>query len=201
MQIVNNIEQQSSEWFALRELKMTASHAQAIGSNGKGLITYIKNLLCDYYSSAEKVRISNKDTERGNELEALARFSYEAINKVQVEQVAFVLHNAYVGCSPDGLVGKDGLIEIKCPNDINYFELLLDFKIKPEYMWQMQMQMQITGCKWCDYVCYNPNFKKDILIQRVYADDDKHSKLQEGYKAGEKLITDYINIVKELESK
>lgn len=82
MKIIKEIEQQSPEWFKIREGKMTASHAQAIGNAGKGLETYVYDLVAEEYSSAEKEHFTNEHTERGNELEEVARGIYELENNV-----------------------------------------------------------------------------------------------------------------------
>lgn len=83
----HNFEQGTPEWFAIRKNKMTASNAQAIGNNGKGLETYITELMAESYSNAEKEQFTSKDTERGNELEPLARDMYELMTGTTVEQV------------------------------------------------------------------------------------------------------------------
>ena len=102
--LIHNLEQGTPEWFALRKGKMTASHAQAIGNDGKGLDTYIFKIMAEEYSSGEVVHFSNSHTDRGNELEAVARSLYEMENDVIVEQVGFIEHDNYVGCSPDGIM-------------------------------------------------------------------------------------------------
>lgn len=75
---------------------MTASHATAIGNNGKGLETYILEMMAESYSSGEKERYSNEHTERGNELEGQARSIYELENMVTVDQVSFIEYNQYI---------------------------------------------------------------------------------------------------------
>jgi putative phage-type endonuclease len=190
MKIVKDIEQQSPEWFAIRKGKMTASHAQAIGNAGKGLETYIYDLVAEEYSSAEKEQFSNEHTERGNELEEVARGIYELENNVDVEQVTFIEYDEYVGCSPDGLVGENGLIEIKSPNDTEYLKYLIfgEGQIDTKYIWQCQMQMLVTGRSWNDLVIYNPNFKKSMLVYRIIPDKEKFEKLLNGFEVGKKLI-------------
>ena len=179
MKIIKDIKQQSPEWFKIREGKMTASHAQAIGNAGKGLETYVYDLVAEEYSSAEKEHFTNEHTERGNELEEVARGIYELENNVSVEQVTFVEYNEYVGCSPDGLVGADGLIEIKSPSDTEYLKYLIfgEKQIDTKYIWQCQMQMLVTGRKWNDLVIYNPNFKKSKLVFRIEPDKEMIDKL------------------------
>lgn len=193
--IYHDIKQQTPEWFKLKELKMSASHGQAIGNCGAGLNTYITEMLAEYYSTAEKIHYSNKDIDRGNELEPEARSIYEFKTGKKVREIGFVEYNKYVGCSPDGLVCANGGIEIKCPNDYIYFSLLLekDLKVNPTYMWQIQMNMLITGKSWWDYIVYNPNFKKDMLITRVKPNLEQFKKLEEGFEKGREMIEDLIN--------
>lgn len=198
MKIINNIEQGTPEWFAIRKGKMTASHAQAIGNAGKGLDTYIYEIMAEFYSSGEKEQFSNEHTERGNELETLARQIYELEKMVDVEQVTFIELDEYIGCSPDGLIGEDGLIEIKCPNDTEYIKYLLNGwkQIDTKYEWQVQMQMLITGRKWCDLVIYNPNFKKSMCIFRREADSESFEMLEKGFEIGKAKILEIKNKLK-----
>jgi len=195
MQIIKNIPQQSDEWFAMRKGVMTASHAQAIGSCGKGLDSYILELMADFYAITSDF-YTNPDMERGNELEASARLVYEMEKGVTVEEVTFVKMDDCIGCSPDGLIGDDGLLEIKCPNNKNYFLIMLDPKnIDTKYLWQMQMQMLVTGRKWCDYMAYNPNFEKHFTIYRFGVDAEKQSKLLQGFEVGKRAIMELKNQV------
>lgn len=182
------MEQQTEEWFAVRRGKMSASHATAIGANGKGLQTYILEMMSEAYSSAEKEHYSNADTERGNELEGDARELYELETGSVVKGVGFVELDDYSGCSPDGLIGDDGLVEIKCPNDKNYFKFLLDGKVDSKYIWQVQMQMLVTKTEWCDLVYFNPNFKPSIKITKVRLDPVAQEKLMIGLGAGRLMI-------------
>jgi len=186
--MIFNFEQYSEEWWAIRQKKMTGSHAQAIGANGKGLETYITEVMTEYYSSCRPERYSNKDMERGLELEPEAADRYAGETFSVVETVGFVVYSDFIGVSPDRFVSDDGLAEIKCPNDKTYFKLLLDFKIESKYMWQMQMQMLCCNRSWCDYVVYNPNFEQAILIERVLPDEKKFEKLRAGFESGQKMI-------------
>jgi len=185
---VYNFPQYSKEWWDIRRLKLTASHAQAIAANGKGLQTYVRSLVRDELSSADKEHYSNKSMERGLELEPSAAMAYEFETGITTQEVGFVVLNRSVGCSPDRLAGQNGLVEIKCPEDKVYFDYLLDRKIDTKYEWQMHMQMYICYRQWCDYVVYNPNFKKDLIIKRVYWDKKKIMKLLRGFGSGIRMI-------------
>jgi putative phage-type endonuclease len=187
---IHKIEQGTGEWFEIRKAKMTGSHAQAIGNNGRGLDTYIYDLMAESYSSGEKDNYSNKDIERGLELEEFARDMYELETEQTVEQVGFVEMNEFAGVSPDGLVGEDGGIEIKCLNDTKHFKMILngEKEIESKYIWQIQMCLLVTDRKWWDFISYNPNFEKSLIVFRIKKDDKKQEKLKEGLKNGELKI-------------
>ena len=194
MKIYKEIIQGTPEWFAIRKLKMTASHAQAIAAQGKGLDTYIYDIVAEYLSSGELVRFVNEHTERGNKLEAEARSVYEFENDVTIEQVGFVELDEYVGCSPDGLIGTGGGLQLKCKMDREHLKQVIygDDEIDSAHVWQMQMEMLVTGRKWWDYVCYNPNFKKKLYVKRFYADLKKHEQLMRGLEIGKTKINEIL---------
>lgn len=198
MKIHKELIQGSPEWFEIRVGKVTASHAQAIGNNGKGLDTYLLEVVSEMFSSAQKDQYSNEHTERGNELEPLARSMYELQENVEVEEIGFAEYNDFVGCSPDGLVGDDGMIEIKCPDDKTYFNLLMNENIDSSYIWQCQMNLLILEKKWCDLIFYNPNFEKSMKIFRLKPDKEMFSRLKEGFAKAEKEIIRMISKYKEI---
>jgi len=196
---VFNFPQYSPEWWAIREKKITASHAQAIGTNGKGLVTYVRKLMSEYFSTAELETYSNKNMATGLELESDAAVTYSWEYTQPLQEVGFVVYNDFVGCSPDRFVGDNGLAEIKCPTDKVYFDLLLDGKIESKYVWQMQMQMLICERDWCDYVVYNPNFDQSLFVKRTFPDSKKVTALKEGFAAGEKLIKEIVcNVLQQM---
>ena len=185
---IYNFEQRTDEWYNIRKGKMTASNAETIIANGKGLETYIYNLMAEYYSSAEKENYINADMQRGIDLEPEARLEFEFYTDLDVQEVGFIEYNDFIGVSPDGLIGDDGLIEIKCPNDSIYFKLLLSNNIKPEYIAQMQMQMYVTERQYCYFVSYNPNFEKSLYIKKINRDEEMIDKLKKGLERGTQLI-------------
>jgi hypothetical protein len=132
---------------------------------------------------------------RGIELEAEARNLYKMINDVEVEEVGFCLSDGY-GCSPDGLVGKDGLIEIKCPIMSTHVEYLLDGTLPSDYFQQTQGQLLVTGRKWCDFVSHYPAIKP--LIIRVERDEVFIKKLESELKV---FCSELNDIVKKLKEK
>jgi putative phage-type endonuclease len=188
----HNVEQGSEEWFALRlEYPLTASEAQAIGNNGKGLETLVWEKLAQKYSQAPRDNYTNKDLERGKELEPIAREMYELETNNKVEQIGFVTNEKVSkvgGASPDGMI-ENGLVEIKCFEDKKHFQMIVNgLEVEPQYMWQMQMQMLFTETEFVDFVAYNPNYTKSLLIKRVVADKEMQDKITKGLEIGEKLL-------------
>jgi len=189
---IHNIEQRSEEWYEIKRLKMSASNAQAIMANGKGLESYCREIVRKHVANEED-RYTNDAMERGIELEAEARTIYEMETCSNVTEVGFVELDFNVGCSPDGLIDTDGLIEIKCPTNKVFFDYMLDGKIDTGYLAQMQMQMYVCDRSWCDYVVYNPNFPKSIIIKRVDRDEEMICKLETGLEEGRMKISEISN--------
>lgn len=177
------MKQQTPEWNEIKKMKFTASHASTILTCDKGLNTLIEEMLAEYYSSGCYEDYSNKyknaQMTRGNEYEDKARSIYELETGNTVEQVGFVEMNENVGCSPDGLVNDDGLIEIKNHNDLVFLRLVETGKIDKKYYNQMQFQMYVTGRKWCDYFGFNPNFTPCFYKKRIYQDPEVFKRLDE----------------------
>jgi putative phage-type endonuclease len=187
---IHNIEQGTPEWHEVRKLKMTASNATAIGNCGAGLKTYIKEIILN--AIAEKEHYSNSDIERGHELEPIARSMYEFEKGVEIKEVGFIEFNEYVGYSPDGLVNEDGLVEIKARNNSKHLDIILSNEAESSVIWQMNMGMYVSGRDWCDFISFNPNFKKSLFVKRYYRDSEKIEAIKKGLELGEKMIKEYL---------
>lgn len=199
------MEQKSTEWFVIRDENIfSSSHAQAIGNSGKGLETYVLESLSEKFSKEKKESFTNNHIYRGNELEKYARKTYELETENKVIEVGFITNDKYemAGASTDGLVGEDGIVEIKCFDNTKHFKAIIDykktgsFKIESQYIWQVQMELLITEREWCDFVIYNPNYKEELLIQRIYPDEEKQQKLVEGIKKGVDIYKNLIILYK-----
>jgi putative phage-type endonuclease len=120
--------------------------------------------------------------QRGMNEEIGARNAYEFQYNLAVEQVGFVDHPsiAMSGASPDGLVGDDGLIEIKNPNSETHMHSIINKEIDIDYIRQMQWQMACTGRQWCDFTSYDSRYPAHLQlnVKRVYRDDDLIAELQ-----------------------
>jgi putative phage-type endonuclease len=174
------MDQGTTEWFAARCGKVTASRvADVIAKTKTGYSTsrdnYMAQLVCERMTGKPAESFSNSAMQWGTDTEPFARAAYEATQGVMVEEVGFVRHSSieWAGASPDGLVGDDGLVEIKCPNTLTMIETLLSQKVPGKYFAQMQFQMACTGRKWTDYVVFDPRMpeKAQLFVKRVDRDD------------------------------
>lgn len=174
------IVQGTTDWFAARLGKVTASRvADVIAKTKTGYSTirenYMAQLVVERLTQTKAESYTNAAMQWGTDQEPFARAAYEAAQGVMVEEVGFVPHPTieWAGASPDGLVGDDGLVEIKCPNTATMIEALLTGKVPTKYFTQMQFQMACTGRKWCDYVVFDPRMpaKAQLFVTRVNWDD------------------------------
>jgi predicted phage-related endonuclease len=128
----------------------------------------------------------------GSDQECYARIKYEEKFDLFVEQIAFVKHPTieFFGASPDGLVGSEGLLEIKAPNSKTHIKYLNDGKAPSKYIPQMQCQMSVTGRKWCDFVSFDPRMPEglDFFVVRLERDE-------EYIKAMEAEVQQFLNEV------
>jgi len=184
---MSDIEQGTDEWFAIRCGKVTASRvADVIATTKTGYsasrANYEAQLICEILTGKPAESFSNAAMQWGTETEPLARAQYELKTGEMVNQVGFVVHPMIeqAGASPDGLVGSEGLIEIKCPNTSTHLDTLLAQKVSSKYITQMTWQMVCTGRKWCDFVSYDPRLPENLqlFVQRIELDEDYAKKLQ-----------------------
>ncbi len=171
------MEQRTDEWFAARLGKVTASKVSDVMSKGMGRETYMTYLIAEVLTTERASSFTNTAMEWGTATEPYARQAYEALNNLWVEEIGFAQHPTIerAGASPDGLVGDDGLIEIKCPNTATHLDTLIDKTVPKKYRDQMQFQMACTGRKWCDFVSFDNRLPENlqIFVLRVER-DDKH---------------------------
>lgn len=181
------MQQGSPEWFAARLGKVTASRvADAIAKTksgwGASRANYMAELIAERLTGVAAPSYTNAAMEWGVEKEPDARIAYAFYTDATVEQVGFIEHPniAMSGASPDGLVGHDGLIEIKCPNTATHIDTLLGDPIPAKYHTQMQWQMNCAGRKWCEWISYDPRLPESmrLFIQRVPRDSKRIVELE-----------------------
>lgn len=168
------IKQGTDAWHQARLGKVTASKVADLMAKTKSgpsasRINYMMELLCQRLTGSREEGYVNAAMQRGTDLEPIARIAYEASEGVLVDQVGFVAHASIegFGASPDGLVGGDGLIEIKCPNTAQHVDFLRTGKPDGKYITQMQAQMACTGRSFCDFVSYDDRLPGPLQYKRV----------------------------------
>lgn len=118
----------------------------------------------------------------GLEKEPEARAAYEFRTNADVAEIGLVRHTTIgmTHASPDGLVGDDGLLELKCPTTATHIDTLLGQTVPDKYVKQVMWQMACTGRQWADYVSYDPRMPEAmrLWIKRVPRDDAKIAELE-----------------------
>lgn len=180
-------EQGSADWFAARCGKVTASRVADVITKtktgyGASRANYAAQLIAERLTGAVAESFSNAAMQWGTDQEPDARLAYEFRHDVEVEQVAFVEHPsiAMSGASPDGLIGADGLVEIKCPITATHLDTLRTESIPSKYETQMLWQMACTGREWCDFVSYDPRLPENmrLFVKRLYRDAARIAELE-----------------------
>lgn len=176
-----DIEQQTQEWFEAKAGVPSASNFNKIvttkGEISKQAEKYLYQLAGERITGIREEIYTNQAMQRGCELEAEAREYYELVNGVEVKQVGICYPNEdkKYACSPDGLIGDDGMIEIKCPLLSTHVSYLVKGKLPSDYFQQTQGQLFVTSRKWVDFMSYYPGVKP--LLIRVYPDEEFIKKL------------------------
>ena len=158
MKIINDLQQGSADWLAMRRGKITMSRAKDLLTGGKGVTrtSYLQEVAAEQLSSDMGDHFMSRDMVRGTELESFAVQAYETVMNSTVQRVGFVLHeDERIGCSPDGLT-KNGGIEIKCPLPKNHLKYASLTNVEKEHGAQMQGVMWICEREHLDFVSFCP---------------------------------------------
>ena len=198
--------QQTTQWFKDRSGKVSASRcADLMAKTKSGYSTSRKNYMMELIIArlTGMMLLDNFTSpamQWGIETEAEARKQYEAETLNIVEECGFISLTDDVGCSPDGLIGEDGLLEIKCPNSATHIETLISSKVDRKYLLQIQFQLWVTGRKWCDFVSYDPRWPVELrlYIQRVGRDEETITEIKKEVDLFLKEMFDMLNKIKEL---
>lgn len=190
------MEQRTAQWFQARLGKVTASNVyNVLSKTAKGTP---KSKYEDYKIKLMTERLTGEISQSyptpamqwGIEHEEEALKEYAFIYDTEVTRCGFIQHPTInmAGASPDGLIGENGLIEVKCPQSPNHLRFFIDDNIKPEYHAQMQFQMACTERQWCDFISYDPRFAGDssylrMKIKRIYRDDKQIEQINQAVEA------------------
>lgn len=199
------IQQGTPEWLALRAGKVTASRVADILAKTKTGVSasrgnYLIQLAIERATGNIEPSYTNEAMQWGIENEAQARMAYEVASGNFVDQVPFVDHPNIddFGCSPDGLVGNLGLVEIKCPNSSTHWSYIKDNAPPNKYYIQMQAQMACTNTEWCDFVSFDPRMpdRSQLLIVRVEREQEFINQMEEAVKQFLNEVQIEVNLMK-----
>lgn len=174
--IIDESEQGSHEWHQARLGRATASKAGDVvktlrsGTPAQARLDYAVELALERITCERADFITTMHMQRGTELEPTARLEYEFQTSNIVNSTGFWYFDDFMaGASPDGLVGDDGLIEIKIPKSATHLNTLTTNEIPEYYEWQIQQQLWVTDRQWCDYVSFDNRFPANarLFIKRV----------------------------------
>ena len=190
---IDQNEQGSPEWLAARlgipSASMFAKLVTTKGIWSASADAYINQLVAERLTGEREEVFQSHHMLRGTELEPDARDLYSLMSDAEVTEVGFCLHDTLsAGCSPDGLIGEDGGLEIKCPAPSTHVEYLRGGVLPSKYKQQVMGCLWITGREWWDFVSYHPTMKP--LIVRVERDEEYIAAL-------EKCVTKAVNLIEE----
>lgn len=172
---VHNMPQGTPEWFSARRGLPTASQFATImakgraGADSKTRKTYLYKLAGEIITGEPMDSFTNHHMARGHEMEPEAREMYAFLRDAEPEQVGFIVNGAK-GCSPDSLIGKDGMLEIKTKLPHLMLEVHESGGFPSEHAAQCQGQLWVAEREWVDLICYWP--KMPPFIQRAYRDEE-----------------------------
>ena len=184
------MEQRTQEWHNSRCGRVTASRVRDVVAKTKTGVSasrknYMAQLVVERLTGlpeASDLAAVSKAVQCGIDTEPQARAAYEAYTGEFVNEEAFCQHSKIemTGASPDGLVGDDGMIEIKCPNTATHIEYMLAGKPPSEYLAQMAWQLACSGRKWVDFVSYDPRMpeKLRLFVVRYHRDEEYIAELE-----------------------
>lgn len=178
------IAQRSPEWLAARLGRFTASDFHTFLGDSKTKTDMLWEKVAErVFQDSDESNFTTFAMERGTILEPEARRTYTIATGDKVKEVGIVYPDEddeyadWIASSPDGLVGKDGMIEIKCPLAKNFLQWTTPTEngrdvsyIKPEYKTQVQFNLMVTGRDWCDFCLYHP--RAGIAIMRIMRDEE-----------------------------
>lgn len=168
---MTEIIQGSPEWHALRLGKVTASRvadvvARTKSGYGASRANYMAELITERLTGLEPEAYVSAAMQWGKDHEEEARTAYEFHKDTTIQLVGFVGHPTirHAGCSPDGLIDAEGLVEFKCPNTATHIDTLINGKPPSRYALQIQFQLACTKRAWCDFVSFDPRVPERMRL-------------------------------------
>lgn len=204
--LFHDIDQNTPEWLDLRVGKLTGSATSKVMANygkvfGEPAKKMAVNIAVEQITGHRLASesYSNAHMERGHEQEPIARMLYEEEQFIDVDNGGF-FDCGFTGCSPDGLVGDNGLIEIKSVIPSVHYANIKRNNIDPSYQWQIFFNLKETGREWIDFISFCADFPPEskLFVHRVYAEDseEQFNKLNSRTADFKELVDEVKNNIK-----
>lgn len=205
VEVVDKNEAAREEWLRKRAGRITCSRFGDLIGEGKAKdavftetgYKYLRQLVAEKLGSWYSFSASS--TQWGNDNEPHAIDEYRKLTGYEVDSSPFQYfpYNEWIGGTPDGIVGEDGCIEVKCPYDPSvHVNTLLTSKVPKDYDWQTVGHLLVTGRKWCDFISYDPRMQEpqNLVIIRVERDEARieflKARLTLAVQTLEKMVSD-----------
>lgn len=201
-----DVNQNSDDWYKLRAGKLTSSnlgkimanYGKAFGEPAKKLAMVIANEIVT--GNPVESNYTNEHMQRGHEQEPIARMLYENLTFCDVTNGGF-FESEFVGCSPDGLVGDDGVIEIKSVIVPTHFATVKRQGVDPAYKWQCIGNLFFTGREWLDFISYCEDFQegKNLFVHRILKTDlsEQFEMIEKRVLEFELVVSDFVKTISE----
>lgn len=204
-------EQGSNEWKQDRLMCITGSQIHRMMAEptkaeikagevlSKGAKTYALELATDGHFGFPKFIFENASMRRGTELEPFARHNFELVTGLSVRQVGFIkmFKGSIFGCSLDGLIDNDTVIEIKCRERDGFASRIINGIDKKEYQ-QIQWNLHVTGASLCYAIDYTDELEEgNLLIEKIVRDEEMIADMEIKSKALGKLVLEYLDALEE----
>ena len=199
--MIIDVEQQTPEWLEMRKGRVTGSRVGDVlavlkkGGESAARRNYRNELVTEMLTGLTAETYVSEAMMFGIEQEPYARAAYEMYSDVMVDPGRFAIHDTMprFAASPDGLIGDDGVLEIKCPTSSVHIGYLLAGTVPEDYQPQMLAEMACTGRKWCDFVSFDPRLPKhlQLFVRRFERDEERIADM-------EKMVTLFLGDVDEI---
>lgn len=188
-ELVDPVEAKREEWLLKRLGKITCSRFPDLMSSGRSKDevfsqtgkAYLRRIVAERLGSWYSVSAKAMDWGNDNESKAILEYAAREIVFVDNKPFQYFAYTDDIGGTPDGLVGADGCVEVKCPFDpAVHVNTLLTKEVPKEYEWQVVGHLLVTGREWCDFISYDPRIggPQKLCVVRVERSEPRIAELK-----------------------
>lgn len=199
-EVFNVAERQREEWLQKRLGKITCSQFTCLMKSGRAKDdvfsqtgkAYLRRIVAETLGSSYSISARAMDWGIENEPNAILEYGLRFCTFVDNKPFQYFAYNDRIGGTPDGLVGVDGCVEVKCPYDPSvHVNTLLSREVPEDYEWQVVGHMLVTGRDWCDFISYDPrmNGREKLCVIRVERSEPRITELKKNLD----LAVEYVD--------